>query len=141
MSQVQRLLCCSPVLEDTSLGDQAHRIPLITAFECSFRESDSYHVISKYKQSYWFSRFVSKPKISGEVCQTLILREGGVWEQDYTCVGQGIPCVVHYILGKGRGGKWCSVGKCAVGRGCGLPMVWSNDKFFFRLYRMWQFIA
>ena len=35
-----------------------HRIPLITAFECSFRESDSYHVISKYKQSDWFSRFL-----------------------------------------------------------------------------------
>ena len=28
----------------------AHRIPLITAFECSF--------ISKYKQSDWFSRFL-----------------------------------------------------------------------------------
>ena len=54
MSQVQRLLCCSPVLEDTSF---AHS-PLIAAFECSFRESDSYHVISKYKQFDWFSRFL-----------------------------------------------------------------------------------
>ena len=36
----------------------SHRIPLIIAFECSFLESDSYHVISKYKQSDWFSRFL-----------------------------------------------------------------------------------
>ena len=51
MSQVQRLLCCSPVLEDT------HK-PIESA-NCSFRrESDSYHVISKYKQSDWFSRFL-----------------------------------------------------------------------------------
>ena len=54
----QRLLCCSPVLEDTSFRITAHRIPLIAAFECSFRESDSYHVISKYKQSDWLSRFL-----------------------------------------------------------------------------------
>ena len=56
MSQVQRLLCCSPVLQDTSF--RINRIPLIAVFECSFRESDSYHVISKYKQSDWFSRFL-----------------------------------------------------------------------------------
>ena len=36
----------------------SHRIPLITAFQCSFLESDSYYVISKYKQSDWFSRFL-----------------------------------------------------------------------------------
>ena len=35
-----------------------HRIPLITAFECSFLNSDFYHVISKYKLSDWFSRFL-----------------------------------------------------------------------------------
>ena len=59
VSQVRRLLCRSLVSEDTSFRiSYAHRIPLITAFECSFRESDSYHVISKYKQSDWFSRFL-----------------------------------------------------------------------------------
>ena len=41
----QRLLCCShPVyIEDTSFRSPYH--PLIEAFECSFRESDSYPVI------------------------------------------------------------------------------------------------
>ena len=47
MSQVQRLLCCSPMLDDRIII--SHRIPLITAFMCSLRESDSYH---------WFSRFL-----------------------------------------------------------------------------------
>ena len=55
-SQVQHLLCCSPVLEDRIII--SHRIPLITAFMCSFRESDSYHAISNFKQSDWFSRFL-----------------------------------------------------------------------------------
>ena len=55
-------------------------------------------MIRKYKESDWFSRFLvilSKPKISGEVCQTHILREGGVWEQDAiaTLVGSSIGVI------------------------------------------------
>ena len=57
-SQCQCLPCCSPVLEDTSLGESAQIIPVITSFKSSYSESHSYHVISKYEQSDWFSRFL-----------------------------------------------------------------------------------
>ena len=55
MSQVWCVLSCSPAIEDISLGriknSSNHSIREF------FLESYSYHVISKYEQSYWLSRF------------------------------------------------------------------------------------
>ena len=55
-------VCCvagtAPALLQSDVRGYFVRIQLISAFECSFRESDSYHVISKSKQSDWFSRFL-----------------------------------------------------------------------------------
>ena len=78
MSRVQCLHFCSPVLEDTSLGESAQIIPLITAFKSSYSESHSYHMISKYEQSDWFSRLLSQQAQDfGKVCTHLLHREGG----------------------------------------------------------------
>ena len=50
-------VCCVAGLAPALLQSDV-RIPLTTAFEYCFRESDSYHVISKYKQSDCSSRFL-----------------------------------------------------------------------------------
>ena len=59
MSQVQCILCCSPALEDTSLGRIiSSKNSTNHSYREFFLESPSYHVISNYEQSDWFSRFL-----------------------------------------------------------------------------------
>ena len=73
------------------------------SFREFFLESHSYHLISKYEQSDWFSRFHAEsasPRFQEKCTCQLLHREGGVWERD------------GWILVKTSVVKWVWVDPC-----------------------------